>query len=106
MPNRLLREGVRFQERAEKQLLSATLANQTRRERMKKAGTLPRAAVNRLLDAATGKPCPVCHEAMARWCSRRVPSLDHILAISKGGTNDISNLRVICNRCNAKKGNR
>lgn len=106
MPNRLLREGVTFEERAERQILSARLADRNRKERMKKAGTFPRSAVNRLLNAATGKPCPVCDEAMARWCGRRVPSVDHILAISKGGTNDIFNLRVICNRCNAKKGNR
>ena len=50
--------------------------------------------------------CPVCSEDMKYWASNRVPSLDHIIPVSKGGDNSWVNLRIICNRCNSKKGNR
>jgi len=33
------------------------------------------------------------------------PSTDHIIPRSEGGTNDIENLWIICNRCNLLKNN-
>jgi 5-methylcytosine-specific restriction protein A len=44
------------------------------------------------------------------WCSRcyAVTNLtgDHIVPLSRGGTNDPSNVRVLCRKCNSSLGNR
>lgn len=31
-------------------------------------------------------------------------TIDHVIPVSAGGTNDFKNLRVMCNRCNQEKG--
>lgn len=36
---------------------------------------------------------------------KHTPSTDHIVPRSMGGTNDINNLWIICNRCNTLKNN-
>lgn len=72
--------------------------------RKAKAGHLALALVRELVSAA-GSHCPECREFMGAG-AKRTPSLDHILPLSRGGTNHPSNLRVICNRCNSRKGDR
>ena len=50
--------------------------------------------------------CPDCGKLMRFWATGLTMSVDHILAISNGGTNIDSNLRICCNSCNSRKGNR
>jgi hypothetical protein len=53
---------------------------------------------------------PGCHRA---WSEipllpgrKSVITRDHIMAISRGGRNDIGNLQPLCYSCNSKKGDR
>lgn len=50
------------------------------------------------LDQYKGKPCA--------WCGAPSNSIDHIVPLVRGGTNDASNLQPMCRRCNSKKGDR
>lgn len=59
--------------------------------------------IARKLIANAPDNCPVCGFVMHYWVNRRVPSIDHILAVANGGKSEESNLRVICNRCNSRK---
>jgi 5-methylcytosine-specific restriction endonuclease McrA len=55
--------------------------------------------------AAVGAPCPRCRVTMGT--GRRNPAaatVDHILPLRLGGTNDVWNLRVVCLSCNCKLG--
>ena len=47
--------------------------------------------------------CQACGASAANGADLHV---DHILPVSKGGTNDESNLRTLCSECNIGRGNR
>jgi 5-methylcytosine-specific restriction endonuclease McrA len=57
--------------------------------------------------AAVGTQCPRCGVVMGRGI--RNPSaatVDHIVPLRLGGTNDRGNFRVLCLRCNCRAGQR
>lgn len=127
MPNRILREGIELPNigdlKTEAEILAVRatlpkvaagdhlqsykwrLACKLRFIRMKEAGALSDALVKSMI-AAAGETCPKCHYVMRIWQTGLFPTIDHVRPLSKGGTNDRANLRVICNRCNSKKGGR
>jgi 5-methylcytosine-specific restriction endonuclease McrA len=37
-------------------------------------------------------------------CTGRATTADHIIAVAKGGSNDVSNLQAACRHCNSVKG--
>ncbi|MGW1626249.1 HNH endonuclease [Streptomyces sp. NPDC002172] len=48
---------------------------------------------------AVNPVCSICY-------SRPATTADHIFPLSRGGTNDIENLRPACGPCNFSRGNR
>lgn len=50
----------------------------------------------------SGWLCHYCHGAL----TRATATMDHVIPLSKGGTNLLSNIVLACRACNASKGNR
>jgi 5-methylcytosine-specific restriction endonuclease McrA len=72
--------------------------------RAQKLGLTEHFTANEWLDLAdkTGKRCQSC--GVGLYSVALTP--DHIKPLSKGGSNTIDNIQVLCWNCNAKKGNR
>lgn len=49
-----------------------------------------------------------CHQCQScgKTTQQSPMHIDHIIPLAKGGTNDISNLHTLCQRCNLSKGDR
>ncbi|WP_157910474.1 HNH endonuclease signature motif containing protein [Pseudofrankia sp. BMG5.36] len=51
--------------------------------------------------------CVRCGQRVDRDISPRdTPEIDHIVPLSKGGLNDVTNLQILCRSCNRSKSNR
>jgi len=46
------------------------------------------------------------HDECCVYCGDEANSVDHIIPISKGGTDDLNNLVAACARCNYSLGNK
>jgi hypothetical protein len=56
-----------------------------------------------------GGRCHICGEHVhddIKWPDGRAPSVDHVLPITKGGSDEPENLKLAHLRCNISKGNR
>ncbi|WP_041766870.1 HNH endonuclease [Leifsonia xyli] len=65
----------------------------------------------RVLDAGRSQGvthCPICAVGLDYRVTRKPNSAepDHIIPAANGGTNPLSNGRVICRRCNQSRGNK
>lgn len=58
--------------------------------------------------AVRGNRCHICGKKIDLAVSRMSPgglTIDHLLPVSMGGTNDLTNLHVAHRRCNVARGN-
>ena len=69
-----------------------------RRKASKK--TQHQAQMQSLIDEAGGR-CIYCTEPFSAVC---LPTIEHLNPLSRGGTDDRSNLGASCERCNNRKG--
>lgn len=87
-----------------------------KRRRQRERGYKPvkKLALSMNLDKYDGVyTCECCSRAPLR-CNQsgetrmhpEIATVDHILDLGKGGTNDISNLQVLCYKCNNDKSNK
>ena len=44
------------------------------------------------------------HHPPCVYCGRRADTVDHVIALASGGTNELSNLVAACGECNASRG--
>lgn len=75
------------------------VAKKTRVRLSRKASAPGDGATLSELKAIHGKSCYICKVTIA-------DTVDHVIPLSKGGTNYPLNLKPACNSCNAKKGNK
>ena len=65
-----------------------------------------RQVTNTFLFARDDYRCQYCHRPTAQLRPRECLTRDHIVPISRGGTNAWTNVVTACSTCNTRKGNR
>jgi len=86
-------EAAEWGEKHLKQIAQKNIRNQRRKLRNEARRLAPQ------VHAMWGPICFYCNNEIAN-------TIDHVVPLCKGGTNDLSNLRPACQRCNVKKGNK
>jgi len=65
-----------------------------------------RQVTNTFLFARDGYSCQFCGRRQSELRFRECLTRDHLLPLSRGGTNDWANVITACSSCNTRKGNR
>lgn len=82
---------------------------QINRQKVRKESNLPDSFDYKIRQAFIGKKCPICKNEMRKLSieesnyltkSSPMPSIQHIIPISKGGKHELKNIAVICHSCN------
>jgi 5-methylcytosine-specific restriction endonuclease McrA len=51
-----------------------------------------------------GTRCPYCNIVMDKGSTRYRPTRDHMIAKTRGGQDVVTNITIVCHRCNQEKG--
>jgi len=65
-----------------------------------------RQVTNTFLFARDGYACQFCGRSQESLRTREYLTRDHLIPLSRGGTNDWTNVLTACSTCNTRKGNR
>jgi ATP-dependent helicase IRC3 len=60
-----------------------------------------------MLEKCQDKRCPRCKMSYSmEWGSPFFPTIDHVKALARGGTDTPDNFQLLCKRCNEIKGDK
>ena len=65
-----------------------------------------RQVTNTFLFARDGYRCQYCHRSQIELRPRECLTRDHLMPLSRGGSNEWTNVVTACSSCNTRKGNR
>lgn len=75
---------------------------QKKRDEAYKKSSLPYSFLYKIRNAFNGCECPVCGNTMTICKHKKfIPTIQHIVPISKGGEHELDNIAVICYSCNS-----
>jgi len=75
---------------------------QIKRDEAYKKSSLPYSFLYKIRNAFNGCECPVCHNTMKTNGIRKyIPTIQHLMPISKGGEHELYNIAIICYSCNS-----
>ena len=75
---------------------------QKRRDEAYKNSSLPYSFLYKIRNEFIGCQCPICKNTMLMGNGRKyIPTIQHLLPISKGGKHELDNIAIICLSCNS-----
>ena len=86
-----------YQRTIEERRMCGRIIAHKRRTLIKTAGNFTKEDIENLLIRQECR-CAACHKSL-----RRGYEIDHVLPVSRGGSNTVDNLQLLCERCNRSK---
>ncbi|OYV54240.1 MAG: hypothetical protein B7Z76_15265, partial [Acidiphilium sp. 20-67-58] len=77
-------------------------ANRRRARLAKAEGNYSNEDIQKIFIQQKGK-CIIC---LVKFTKEKKYTIDHIMPLHLGGSNDVSNLQLVCKGCNSRKGHR
>ena len=75
---------------------------QIKRDKAYKESSLPYSFLYKIRNAFNNEQCPLCKNIMKTSGHKKyIPTIQHLLPISKGGKHELENIAVICYSCNS-----
>lgn len=75
---------------------------QKRRDEAYKNSSLPYSFLYKIRNAFNNEVCPICGSTMSTSGHKKyLPTIQHLIPISKGGEHELNNIAIICLSCNS-----
>lgn len=75
---------------------------QKKRDEAYKNSSLPYSFLYKIRNAFNGMECPLCKNIMTTSGHKKyIPTIQHLIPISKGGKHELDNIAIICFSCNS-----